>query len=60
MVILKNSLPRSCDQARECVLYTVLSELMSNADAKKTSIEFQNNPKSIMITDEGNGISIVN
>jgi hypothetical protein len=33
---------------------------MSNANAKKTSIEFQNNPKSIMITDEGNGISIVN
>jgi hypothetical protein len=37
---IKNSLPRSCNQARECVLYTVLAELVSNtdADAKKVSI----------------------
>jgi hypothetical protein len=38
----------------------VLAELISNAydaDAEKVGIEFQNNPKSIVITDDGNGMS---
>ncbi|CAC9621903.1 hypothetical protein [uncultured Gammaproteobacteria bacterium] len=38
----------------------VLAELISNAydaDAEKVSIEFQNDPKSIVITDDGNGMS---
>jgi hypothetical protein len=37
---MMNAKPRSCNQARECVLYTVLAELMSNTDAnaKKVSI----------------------
>lgn len=38
----------------------VLAELISNAydaDAEKVSVEFQNDPKSIVITDDGNGMS---
>jgi hypothetical protein len=38
----------------------VLAELISNAydaDAEKINIEFQNDPKSIVITDDGNGMS---
>ena len=38
----------------------VLAELISNAydaDAEKVSIEFQNDPKLIVITDDGNGMS---